>query len=170
MGTNLWGRPSLGNVSQEGASAELVSFFPWSDWDDNFRNYLGEDFCHPPSFRSQPWLAGFITVRQAWRQCLDAWHLLRCHSRVPAGSPQLVTGTTSNFRRNWVFKSDFDKTLAQLQGLMRFPFWCSPKLPDSEKSERISGFEKQRLLTNTSISFSTQISSQRKCTIPSLSV
>ena len=61
------------------------------------------------------------------------------------------------------YKCDFEKIFTQLQGMMHFPWWNSPKLSNSDKSSKsISRFEKQHLLANAAISFPTQISSQRK--------
>lgn len=162
--TNLWEIQRLRNVSQEGA---LLSRCPFCDRIEKITPGIVLGKTSVVIFQL-PLLVGSLMMRQVQHQCLDAGHLLRCHSRVPAENPQQVTDTAFNVRWNWFFESDFDKTLTHLQGLMSFPFWWSPKLPDSERPVRISGFEKQYLLPNTSICFPTRISSQRKCPISPL--
>lgn len=120
-----------------------------------------------PSFRSHCWWDPLLWDRlntSVWMQVTfcdaTAEFLLKTHSwRLPL---LLISAGTGSF------ESDFDKILPQLLGLMLFPFWWSPELSAGERSERISGFEKHYLLTNASISFPTQISTQRKCTISPL--
>lgn len=159
--TNLWEIQSLRNVSQEGGSAEVVSFCLWSDWEDHFRNYFGEDLC---DHLSDPTAGGIHycgTGSTPVSGCKSPFAMPQQSScwKPTAGDCHCLTGS---------FESDFDKILPQLLGLMLFPFWWSPELSASERSERISGFEKHYLLTNASISFPTQISTQRKCTISPL--